>query len=54
MVYDPLRGNLALFKTATASTIEMESVKTPYINDGLTDTRWSSIYKDNECEDVRD
>jgi hyaluronoglucosaminidase len=26
----------------------MESVKTPYVNDGLIDTRWSSIYKDNE------
>ncbi|MBN2535801.1 MAG: discoidin domain-containing protein [Spirochaetales bacterium] len=48
MVYDPLRGNLALFKPATASTIEMESVKTPFINDGLTETRWSSIYKDDE------
>jgi hypothetical protein len=48
IVYDPVRGNLALFKPAVSSTIEGESLKPQFLNDGLKDTRWSSSWADDQ------
>jgi hypothetical protein len=47
-VYDPARGNLALFKTVTAQSSEGESTLAKYVNDGLDDTRWSSAWADDQ------
>jgi hypothetical protein len=47
-VFDPTKGNLALFKDATSSSIESELLAPEYAVDGLEDTRWSSAWVDNE------
>jgi hypothetical protein len=48
IVYDPDRGNLALFKPVSASSIEANSTDTSFVNDGLVDTRWSSAWADDQ------
>ena len=41
-------GNLALFKPIVASTIEDEDLNETYANDGDQDSRWSSMYENNQ------
>jgi hypothetical protein len=47
-VLDPDRGNIALLKPATASSIEDAEKAIPFLNDGNVKTRWSSEYKDGQ------
>jgi len=47
-VLDPDKGNVALFKPATASTIESAEYPTEFVNDGNPKTRWSTEYKDDQ------
>lgn len=41
-------GNLALFKPVVSSTIEKEEHIASFANDGDLDSRWSSVYEDNQ------
>ncbi|TRX48797.1 T9SS type A sorting domain-containing protein [Fulvivirga sp. M361] len=46
-VRDP-QGNLALFESVEASSVEDEDRAADLINDGDLTTRWSSVYSDNQ------
>lgn len=41
-------GNLALFKPIKASTIEKEDLNETYANDGDIESRWSSLYQNDQ------
>jgi len=47
-VYDPNKGNLALFKKAISQSDEGDTTAITFINDGLDDTRWSSAWADDQ------
>ncbi|MFW5776291.1 MAG: discoidin domain-containing protein [Spirochaetota bacterium] len=47
-VVDPDRGNVALFKPVTASSVEDEEKSPSLVNDGLDATRWASEYADDQ------
>jgi hypothetical protein len=47
-VMDPDRGNVALFKPSTASSLESAEYPAQYANDGNVKTRWASEYKDDQ------
>ncbi len=47
-VYDPNKGNLALFKMASSSADESDLLGPDKATDGLEDTRWSSAWADDQ------
>jgi hypothetical protein len=47
-VSDPDRGNVALLKPVTASSVESSDYDARVANDGNPKTRWSSEYKDDQ------
>jgi hypothetical protein len=47
-VYDPDKGNLALFKSVASSGNESDLLGPEKAADGLEDTRWSSAWADNQ------
>lgn len=47
VIHHPTQGNLALFKKATASS-SRNGMAVAYSNDGLSDTRWESDWKDDQ------
>ncbi|MBN2305228.1 MAG: discoidin domain-containing protein, partial [Anaerolineae bacterium] len=47
-VVDPNRGNVALGKPTTASTLESLSYLAEYATDGVDNTRWSTEYADDQ------
>jgi len=51
VVVDPDRGNIALFKPVTSKTVE-EQHQPELLNDGLTTTRYSSLYEDDQWIEI--
>jgi len=48
IVYDPDKGNIALLKPATSSTVESDLYKPEFAVDGEVQTRWSTQYQDDQ------